>query len=301
MLYVFDMTYQLEYKRAGSGFYEVGLAGETLTAKSLVYLDASGHWRLADQSNATKMPCLGITLEAINSGKYGRILTQGYVGDSTWSFTAGAPLYASAVAGELTEVPTTSGQQQVVAHAKDSNLVYLFPWENRGGAEDVYLKYMSINVESLGLPNTNPPVVVDQDNLRLLRFTLNTDSVSVKLPKPVDYVSGALNFSVYWTNDGGVDDNGKTVKAQMSYQTTSEGDPVSGNHANSPKTVEDTYASASGWIEHHSSAMTIAAADFVDEECIFAKISFITPTGTALTCEPHLIGLCLSYLATPDR
>ena len=295
------MTYPLEYKRDGSGFYEIGLAGETLGARKLVYLDANGYWQLADQSAAATMPVLGITLESISNGKYGKILTQGYVGDSTWSWTAGDPIYASTTAGELTQTDPTTGIQQIVGRAKTSNLIHLFPWTDRASGELAYTKYESIPVESIGRPNTNPPTVVDQDNLRLLAFTVNTDSVSFKTPKPADYISGTLAVSAFWTNDGGVDDNGKTVKVSMSYQTASEGDVISGNHANSPKTIEDTYSSASGWVEHHTDYMEIAEADFVNEDCLFCKIMFVTPTGSALTAEPHLIGLCLRYLATPDR
>jgi len=156
----------------------------------------------------------------------------------------------------------------------------------------------SVPAEALGRPNTNPPTVVDQANLRLLAFTLNTDSVSIKMPVPWDLVSGEdIKLCAVWTNDGGVDDNTKDVKAQFDYQTASEGDSVDGSHANSPKTINDTYTSASGWIEHHTAYVTIANADFSGEACIFIKISFITPDGVALTCEPHLIGICIQYLA----
>jgi len=76
-----------------------------------------------------------------------------------------------------------------------------------------------------------------------------------------------------------------------------EGDVISGSHTNSPKTVEDTYASASGWVEHHTANMEIAEADFSGKECIYLKLSAITPSGTALSCEPHLLGICFAYTA----
>ena len=160
-----------------------------------------------------------------------------------------------------------------------------------------YSTVTSIPVESLGRPNTNPPTVVDQDNLTLLKFTVDTDKVTLKLPVPTNIATGAaLEFSVVWTNDGGVDDNGKNVKWQFDYQVGSEGDVISGNHANSPKTVEDTYASALGWVEHHTAYISIPNADFLGEECIFIKISAITAPATVLTCEPHMIGICKRYV-----
>jgi len=119
------LTYQLEYKRDGSGFYEVGLAGETLGARKLVYLDTNGIWKLADADDVTRFPVVGITLEAISNGKYGRILTKGYVGDADWGFaTLGAPIYATTVAGELSQtVPADGVKKQIVALAKESDLI----------------------------------------------------------------------------------------------------------------------------------------------------------------------------------
>jgi len=119
------LTYQLEYKRDGSGFYEVGLAGEMLGARKLVYLDTSGVWKLADADDASRYPVVGITLEAISSGKYGRILTKGYVGDASWSFASlGAPIYATATVGELSQtVPADGVKKQIVALAKETDLI----------------------------------------------------------------------------------------------------------------------------------------------------------------------------------
>jgi len=164
-----------------------------------------------------------------------------------------------------------------------------------------FSKTVSIPAEEFGLPNTNPPGIVDQDNLTLYKFTLDTDQVTFKLPVPGDYAGGNIDFSIIWTNDGGVDDNGKAAKWQLDYQVGGEGDVISGSHANSPKNTEDTYASASGWVEHHTGIMTIAVADFSGKLCIFLKLSAVTPTGAALTCEPHLSGMCFTYTATWGR
>lgn len=164
-------------------------------------------------------------------------------------------------------------------------------------SDKISIKRISIPADVFGKPNTNPPAVVDQSNVTLYSFTVNTDSATYKFPIPSDYYRGDISFQVIWTNDGGTDDNGKTVKWQISYQTGTEGDTISGNHANSPKSIQDTYTSASGWIEHHADKMTIAAADFAGKTCIYISLSAITPTGTALTSEPHLMGICYIYTA----
>lgn len=178
-------------------------------------------------------------------------------------------------------------------------------WKFYNGAENALLggtftKTESTPADAFGRPNTNPPGIVDQDNLTLYAFTVGTDRMTFKFPVPSDYDSGGLSFRIIWTNDGGVDDQNKNVKWQIDYQVGTEGDAINGSHANSPKTVQDTYTSASGWIEHRTGLMTIAATDFAADDCVYMKISAIAPTGTALSCDPHLIGICKVYTAKRD-
>lgn len=296
------MTYPLEYKREGSGFYENGFAGETLGDRKLVYRNSSGLWNLADSDDAAKMPSIGITVGNISSNKKGKVLTFGYIGDASWTWKEGNPIFTTSTPGELSQTAPSTGNQQIVGYAATSTLLYFTPRQTRGtNSPTVYTKVIALPADQFGRPNTNPPTAVDQDNLTLYSFTVNTDHLTAKFPTPTDYVSGPMEFRAIWTNDGGTDDNGKTVKFQLDYQSSTEGERCAGSHANSPKTVEDTYASASGWIEHRTAYVSIAATDFDALDCIYGKFSFVTPTGSALTCKPHLLGVCLRYLATPDR
>ncbi|GAH49399.1 unnamed protein product, partial [marine sediment metagenome] len=164
-----------------------------------------------------------------------------------------------------------------------------------------FSKTVSIPAEEFGLPFTDPPDIVDQDNLSLYSFVVNTDKLTHKFPIPSDYAGGDITFWLVWTNDGGEDDNGKAVKWRLDYQVGDEGDVISGSHDNSPKSVEDTYDSDAGWVEHHTGKMTIAEADFSGKLCLFLKLSAVTPDGAALTCEPHLIGLCYTNIAKWGR
>lgn len=120
------MTYQLEPKRDGSGFWYNGYAAESLGARKLVYMDTNGQWKLADADATGSFPVVGITLEAISAGKYGRILLKGYVGDANWSFgDLGAPVYATSTAGELSQTQPSDGTKiQIVALAQESDLLY---------------------------------------------------------------------------------------------------------------------------------------------------------------------------------
>lgn len=120
------MTYQLEFKRSGSGFFEIGIAGETLGARKLVYWDGTGTWKLADADAVSRFPVVGITMEAIPSGRTGRIiLSPAYIGDADWAWaTLGAPIYASTTPGELTLTePVMGAVIQIVAIVKKTDLI----------------------------------------------------------------------------------------------------------------------------------------------------------------------------------
>jgi len=152
----------------------------------------------------------------------------------------------------------------------------------------------NIDVTSLGKNPTNPPVEGFIDNVYVMIFTVGTDKVHKNLFKPSTYQgTDGLKLSYVWTNDGGVDDEDTNVKGQITYKTTTMGDSLSGNTGT--LSIEDTYTSATGHIEHKSGYMTIPHADLVDKECIFIQFSFETPSGAALTCEPRLIGICITY------
>lgn len=163
-----------------------------------------------------------------------------------------------------------------------------------------FSKTVQIAADTFGRPNLNPPNVVDQDTLTLYSFTVDTDRMTYKFPIPYDYSRGNFDFYIIWTNDGGVDDLNKNVQWRLEYQVGDEGDVISGFHANSPKAIVDAYTSALGWVECHTGVMTIAAADFAGKQCVFLRLMAITAPAVILTCEPHLLGMCYTYLAKHD-
>jgi len=147
----------------------------------------------------------------------------------------------------------------------------------------------------LGKPDIQPPTIVIQDNIKYLAFTVGTDRIFYTWEVPLNFAGGDLDIWVHWTNDGGVDDEDKDVKVQIDYQVIDDGDVMTGSHGNSPKSIEDTYTSAAGWVRHTTGAMTIEEADFVSKHEIEMKISFVAPAGAALTCDPHLSALMLRF------
>jgi len=294
------MTYPIEHDRVnGSGDFIRAIAGEDLGNRKVVYLASDETWKLADADAAVSMPAIGLTMHAFTSGKPGWILTDGWIGLLTWTWTAGGEVYASTTAGELSQTaPAATGDRiQVIGVATTATQIKFSPRLVTVVGGGTYTKRLSIGADAFGKPAANVPTVVDQDNITLYAFTVNTDLMTYKMPVPADYASGDLLITAIWTNDGGVDDLNKNVRAQMDYQISAEGEIVSGSHANSPKNVNDAYTSNAGFIDCRTGAMTIAAADFAIGDCVFWKISFVTAPVTALTCEPHLVGMCIQYTA----
>jgi len=125
------MSYRLDPRREGDGFYiDTRKAGANLGARKLVYLNSSGRWNLADEDNLAKLPVLGLTQHAITAGSKGQVLVWGIIGDSDWSWTLGDPIYASAVAGELTQTKPSTGEYphiQSIALPIESTLIMFNP------------------------------------------------------------------------------------------------------------------------------------------------------------------------------
>jgi len=77
--------------------------GATVAAYSVVYINATGRWVTADADALATMPVVGLATEPLRVGQRGRVLVQGFASSNTWTWTPGALLYASTVAGALTE------------------------------------------------------------------------------------------------------------------------------------------------------------------------------------------------------
>lgn len=124
--------YETRNYARGDGLYvEYLQAGEEITAYSLVYLDGNGQWALADASAAATATVVGLATQPIHSGQKGRVLQQGYANSNAWSWTVGADLYATDVAGVIGEVAGT--EERKVGVAVSATLIYFDPALGGGG------------------------------------------------------------------------------------------------------------------------------------------------------------------------
>ncbi len=281
----------------GDGLLLEGVAGEALSKYDFVYIKG-GLWYKTDRDAAITMPGYGMVLSDLPITYKGRILLYGLVSNPLWAWVDG-PIYLSSTAGGLTQIaPTTSGFSQAVGVAHGSTYMLVVPmWVSavtRSHTEH-------IQAGAFGRPNTNPPDIVTVDNALLLEFDVDTDIVHYKWEVSEHYVVGtdlAINF--HWTNDTGVDDNGKNVKIQLEYLAVTDGDVLSGSHANSPRHIDDAYTSDLGSVFHTTGDITIPAADFAGKHQLEMKIMFVTADATALTGKPRLDAMMVTYTETVD-
>jgi len=234
------LTYELEPKRTGSGWWYNGLAAETLGARKLVYLDTNGTWSLADADAAARFPVVGITLGAISSGKYGKILLKGYVGDGSWTWASlGASVYASATAGELTQTEPTMGTPiQIVALAQESDLIYFDTGLNQQIANfftnENNWDDLRFPASSVRLGGDAPATFEGYKDGGVLAFASNTDQyIYVIVQMPHRWESGTdieahLHWTIPTTGSGGGAEN---VKWDLTYSWSNIGGAIPNSSA----------------------------------------------------------------------
>ena len=111
--------------------------GGKIDAGQVAYLKSDGKWYLARANSVvTSAGDLAIALDSGVAGGKGRLVKLGYVNNTAWSWTPGAPLYLSAAtAGGLTQTrPTGAGNvvREVATVASDPSTIYFDPSPSSG-------------------------------------------------------------------------------------------------------------------------------------------------------------------------
>ena len=153
----------------GSGFDVNETAGETLPIHNVVYRGVDSNWYLADADLAATMPVVGITMEPISAGRRGLILLQGYIGDNTWTWTAGDDLYVSTTPGQLTNVPPGGlAVQQIVGNVVNQTLIYFNSDLGSGTGFDCFLAANKVgeNGRVIGIDMTPEMIEKARENAR---------------------------------------------------------------------------------------------------------------------------------------
>lgn len=134
-------------------------------------------------------------------------------------------------------------------------------------------------------------------SIMVAQFTLNTDTAYRIFKVPKFYVEDAA-FHVHWTKESGVggdgDQSSNSVRWRISYTVF----PGSGGDVNVTPTVIDldsTYNDAGTTTRVMQRTADVAAPGFVANYYVGVCVESVTPDGSALTCEPALISVDLTY------
>lgn len=100
----------------------VRAAGQTISALRIVY-ESQQLARLVDPSSQSVFQALGLALTSGSTGAQITIQTQGFVDDSSWSWTEGH-VWCGAN-GILTQTPPTSGWDFIIGFATSATRLYI--------------------------------------------------------------------------------------------------------------------------------------------------------------------------------
>jgi len=170
--------YERVIRRRGSGDYQKGRAGENLGRGQVVYKNPNGAWYRADADAVATMPVIGITLDSAIARQVVRILTEGYIGSGTWAWTTGSEIYASTIAGALTQTaPIAPDIAQPIAMAVSPTMILFDPHLDSSAYENRHITEPDAEVYSTDGGTT---------------FTYRRDNAGVWEEPGVTYVDPAL-------------------------------------------------------------------------------------------------------------
>lgn len=142
-------------------------------------------------------------------------------------------------------------------------------------------------------PGQQPTVHVS-GALIILGFTPNTDDAFRQFKIPSHY-SGNANLHVHWSKTGDTGEQGNAVKWRVSYSVFPGDEGVAANGAPSTVETEDTYDAVDTTERRIYRTANMPLAGFQAGYYASMKIEAVTPSGTALTNEPGLFSLDLTY------
>jgi hypothetical protein len=203
------MSYELKPRRAGDGFWMMGTAGEDLGARSLVYLNASSEWMLADADAVATMPVIGLTIGAITSGRKGMIFFYGFIGDADWDWTLGNTIYASSTAGELTQTKPSTQEDphiQSIAIPIEATLIMFNPALKSDLLNDVVMMNdnnwddLRFPVGAIKIGAANPPDEQAYKGGLVLSYPSNQNRIAyVTAQMPHTWVEGTdIILHIHW-------------------------------------------------------------------------------------------------------
>jgi len=100
-------------------------AGEDIAQYDAIFINTDGKMYKADATFDAKLPARGISVAAVTSGDYGRIVVFGNITNAGWSWSPGLVVYTSETAGSLTQ--TKPEKAHKVGYARTATELIVMP------------------------------------------------------------------------------------------------------------------------------------------------------------------------------
>lgn len=137
------------------------------------------------------------------------------------------------------------------------------------------------------------PAPTPAGSMLLLAFTIGTDQAHRQFKIP-SYFAGNPNVHVHWSKTSDAVETGKAVRWRVSY-TVFNGSSEDGGGVPTVVELEDTYDDAGTTTRVVHRTANVALAGFVAGYYVSMAIEAIAPTGAALSSEPGLFTLDLTF------
>lgn len=142
--------------------------------------------------------------------------------------------------------------------------------------------------------NAGSTTALSNGPLLLMLFTPNSSAVWQQFKIPATYI-GNLAFHVHWSKSSDVGQQGKNVRWRVTY-TIFNGYSQDALANQQVVEVEDTYeANDTTARVVYSTGDVAITTGAIAEDYVALKVVAITPLGTALTANPGLFSLDLTY------
>lgn len=88
-------------------------SGEDLSEGDLLSVGSDGRWFKANATVTSRMPAKGLAITDVSMGSRGKILLQGLVSSSKWTWGQGSILYAGSTNGSMTATKPNGSMAQI--------------------------------------------------------------------------------------------------------------------------------------------------------------------------------------------
>lgn len=91
-----------------------------------IYIDSTGSYKIADNTNSAKVPCIGLALQSVTAGNKCDVLLAGFIRKDSWNLSPGDNIYLGSGTIATSYLEQEGSIVQYLGRALTSGIIYLF-------------------------------------------------------------------------------------------------------------------------------------------------------------------------------